>query len=111
MIINQAEIDKIKRCMKLDVPPIQSPVRYRYKSEGKDTGGKLCARADEKTSAAIHFECKLSYEFLVTASCVTADDKHYPHPHKLVGGKNSECQNGVYVHVCDCSKSHKYDLR
>ncbi|XP_041661291.1 transcription factor RelB isoform X2 [Cheilinus undulatus] len=80
--------------------PKERGMRFRYECEGRSAGSILGASSTEtnKTQPAIEIQGPIDQlkKVTVTASLVTKDPPHRPHPHCLVG---KDCPNGTGICV------------
>ncbi|XP_045929102.1 transcription factor RelB isoform X2 [Micropterus dolomieu] len=80
--------------------PKERGMRFRYECEGRSAGSILGASSTEtnKTQPAIEIQGPIDHlkKVTVTASLVTKDLPHRPHPHCLVG---KDCPNGSGICV------------
>lgn len=68
----------------LVVPTFDTVVRYRYESEGKETGGKLSCGKQSPVVIQVN-NCQPLCKYLLSVSCMSASEPFKLHPHKLVG--------------------------
>ncbi|KAI3354245.1 hypothetical protein L3Q82_018784 [Scortum barcoo] len=80
--------------------PKERGMRFRYECEGRSAGSILGTSSTEtnKTQPAIEIQGPIDHlkKVIVTASLVTKDPPHRPHPHCLVG---KDCPNGSGICV------------
>ncbi|XP_020491858.1 putative transcription factor p65 homolog isoform X1 [Labrus bergylta] len=93
--------------------PKERGMRFRYECEGRSAGSILGTSSTEtnKTQPAIEIQGPVEHlkRVTVTASLVTKDPPHRPHPHCLVG---KDCPNNTGICVVTlnphCSRRHSY---
>uniref|UniRef100_A0A1A9W5W7 RHD domain-containing protein n=1 Tax=Glossina brevipalpis TaxID=37001 RepID=A0A1A9W5W7_9MUSC len=83
-----------KPYVKIVEQPASKALRFRYECEGRAAGAIPGANStlENKTCPSIEI---VGYrgDAVVVISCVTKDQPHLPHPHKLIG---IGCQEGIY---------------